>query len=91
MVTSWISEISRRLVFQLGAHSGQELLLLDRLGDVIGAAHQKAGQFLFGIRQSRQENHREVARVPIGFQATAGFKAINTGHHHIEQNQVRQT
>jgi len=73
----------------MGVGTRQDFLGLERLGDKVNRAERKTAHLVIGIVLGRQEDHRHFTQGRRFLQAPAHFKAVQAGHAHIEQDQVR--
>src|SRR5437867_810444 len=70
------------------AHTSGELDRFERLGEVVDTADLEAlAQVLIAILR-RDEDDRDVRRLRLGLETPAGLPAVNTRHHHVEQDEI---
>ncbi|MPN16090.1 hypothetical protein SDC9_163428 [bioreactor metagenome] len=73
---------------QLGAYAGQYQRRADRLGDVIHRTDIEAQLLVHFFGADGQEDHRNVRSGRLRLEPAADFVSIESGHHHVEQDQV---
>ncbi len=81
--------VVERLDPEQRAHPGQELGLVDRLGEEVVRARLDALHPLGGRVQRGDHDHGQEARRLVGPQPPAHLVAAHLGHHHVEQHQIR--
>jgi hypothetical protein len=64
---------------QMGADSGVDLLELEGLADVVDAAGLEGTDFVGGVGECADEEHRDVAPARVGLEAAADFVASMSG------------
>ncbi len=72
----------------MGADAGERFVVLDGLGEVVDRAGGEGFHFVHRLGERGHEEDGHIARFGAGFQAAAGFEAVETGHHHIEEDEV---
>src|SRR6185437_12547599 len=65
-----------------------KLARAERLGDVIVAANLETEDTVHLVDPRRQKQNRQAREAPAGSYAAAKLKAVQTGQHHIEHNQI---
>ena len=70
-------------------HARQQLLELERLGDVVDGADLESADLVDRLRQRRHEDDRDVADGGILLEPFACREAVQVGHQHVEQDQIR--
>ena len=73
---------------QVSPEAGQDLLLVERFGDIIHSAGFKSLEFVVKAIEGGHENYRDRVGGRVVFETAAGFEPINTGHHDIEEDDV---
>ena len=81
-----VVDVGDLVATQERAHSSDDLLETERLGDVVVAADGQPGHLVLHGVAGGEEEHRHVA--PIGAQATGHLESVDVGHHHVEDEQV---
>ena len=76
------------LDIEVVAHASENFVNLKRFGDVVHPTHFKSVNFIGGIVEGTDKNHRNIASVGRCFQPPTHFVAIHFRHSNIEQNQV---
>src|SRR4030095_7459098 len=74
---------------KLSTHTSEHLRHLKWLGNVVLCAEFKGTYFVFEFAQRGHEEDWNVRGRLVRTQSLAGFEAIESRHHYIEQNQVR--
>ena len=74
---------------EVDTDTGNGFLLLKGFGNIVHGSEGQTFDFAIGVRQCRHENNRNIRCCLICFQLFANFKAINSRHLHIEENQFR--
>ena len=72
------------------SNARQHFLGLDRLGDIVHAADFERGHQVFGFGEPCHENDGYVRCRRRSFEAARHLKAIHTGHHGVQQDDVGQ-
>src|ERR1700679_1443606 len=72
----------------MGSDPGQELLDLEWLAHIVDGAHGEGLDFVAGIVQRSHEYHWYIARTVDALEPPASLKAIETGHHHVKQDEI---
>ena len=67
----------------------QHFFMLKRFRHVIHAPGLKTLEFIRRIGQRRHENDRNFFKRIKRFEPAAGLESVNSGHHHVQQNQIR--
>ena len=83
-------QAARLREFQMGIHARQHDRRTQGFGDVVDRAQFEAALLVFGGAHCGGEDHRDVACGGIGAQPFQHFVAAHVGHHHIQQDEVRQ-
>ena len=78
----------KRLDPQQRAHAGQQLRLVDGLGqEVVGPGLDPLDPLLAGIERGHH-HHRQDAGAGVGPDPSAHLVAAHLGHHHVQQHEV---
>ncbi len=72
----------------MGAHAGEHLFLLERLGDVVDRSELEPLHLLDGIAQRGHEDDRDILSFRTLFEPPAGSKPVQVGHEHVEEDQI---
>jgi hypothetical protein len=75
---------------EMRADPGQHLFGLERFVDEVDGSEIQAARFLAGVSQRRQEDHGAIARALAGLEPGTRLEAVDVGHHHVEENQLRR-
>ena len=78
-------------VGEVDADARQHHLDDDRLGDVIDPAGLQPPDDVFGLRQTRHEDHRHMAEAGVVLEPAAGFEAVDPRHHPVHHEPVVAT
>ncbi len=70
----------------MGLHARADHHGIEWLGDVVHPAHLKAHGFVFVIAEGGDEDDGNLAGARVGLQTAADLKAVETWHHHVEQD-----
>ena len=85
-----VSTVScRRLILQHRAYTGGQCGVVDRFGQVLIAAGLEPRDHVLGIRHRGHHDDRRERERGIGAQAPTHLKAVELGHHDVEQYQIR--
>ena len=79
-----------RQAHQMRAHARHELTGLERFRDVVVAAHLESAHALLDVAFARHENDRRKLHGRVLAHSPAEFEAVELGHHHVHDDQVRQ-
>ena len=71
-----------------GGHQREQLVQVDRLGDVVAGAGGQAGLPVAGHRLGGQEDHRQVPALRLRPDPPGGLVAVQVGHHRVHQHDV---
>ena len=69
-------------------HPRQDLLELERLGDVVDAAHFERPDLVGRVGQRREEDHRHVLRAILRPEAPADLVAVHLRHGDVQQDEI---
>ena len=72
---------------QCRAHARHQLLVGERLDDVVDGAGVEARDARVGLRVRGQEDHRRRRRA-LGLDRAADLVAVTAGHGHVDEQQV---
>ena len=75
---------------QMMLDARQQLLALDRFGDVVDRAEAEALDLVGGIVHRGHEDDRDVGGARIALEPAADFEAVHLRHAHVEQDEVRR-
>src|SRR6185503_2029103 len=78
----------RLLTAEMRFDTRYKLARAERLGDVIVAANLETEDTVHLVDPRRQKQNRQAREAPAGSYAAAKLKAVQTGQHHIEHNQI---
>ena len=73
---------------QRGAHASDQLLVGERLDDVVDGARVEACHTRVGVAVRGEEDHRRRRRDALGLDRAADLVPVAAGHRHVEQQQV---
>ena len=76
---------------QMHGDARQHFLRFDRLGDVVNAANFERSHQVFSLGQPGHEDDGYVRCRWRSLEAARHFKAVHTGHHGVEQDDVGQS
>ena len=79
----------RRGQIDMVGYAGDQLFVVERLGDVVAGPQLEAFDDVFGVVERREEDHRNVLRGGVGLEVLDHFVTVQIGHHDVEQDQVR--
>src|SRR6266511_3809610 len=71
-----------------GRHDLEQLIEVDRLGDVVARARREAGLPVARHRLRGQEHHGQVGEPPVAPDGAGGLVAVLVGHHGVHQYHV---
>ena len=77
------------LVLEVVADARLDDLAIDRFGDVVDRPRVEPSNLVGRRPQRGNEDDRYPRRPRVVLQARAGFVAVDAGHHHVEQDDVR--
>ncbi|MOA18713.1 hypothetical protein D3C78_1390500 [compost metagenome] len=80
----------RRLELELGIHPRQDQRRPDRFGDVVDSPQFQAMDLVFGVGHGRQKDDGNVTGTRVALELLRHFMAGQPGHHHVQQDQVRE-
>ncbi|MNT14923.1 hypothetical protein D3C72_1499470 [compost metagenome] len=83
-----LQPLLHRMQVQVRADPRHHFVDLQRLGDIVDPARLERGDLVLGLGQRGHENHRDLSGACQRLQAAADFKAVQSRHHHVEQDQV---
>ena len=69
-------------------YAGDQLLVVERLGDVVAGSQFEPLDDVLGVVQRREENHRDVLQCGVCLQVPDHLVAVHVGHHDVQQDQV---
>jgi len=72
----------------VGAHAGEHLFLLERLGDVVDRSELEPLHLLDGVGQRGHEDDRDIPSLRTLLEPLAGGEPVHVGHEHVEQDQI---
>jgi len=72
----------------VGCDPRQQIVRIERFADVVHSPGFETLELVDDFIQTADKDHRDVAELLVGLQPTADFIAVQTGHEHIQQNQV---
>ncbi|MNY34903.1 hypothetical protein D3C86_1692770 [compost metagenome] len=73
----------------MGIHPRQNQRRSDGFGDVVGGAELQAMDLIFGSGHGRQKDDRNITGARVALEPLCHFMAGHSGHHDVEQDQVR--
>ena len=93
-LASWVG-LSLHLVVQLlqpqhRLHPRHQGKLVERLGEIFVGAGLEPGHHILGVGLGGHQDDRHERQRRIALQPAADFDAVELGHHHVEQEKVRQ-
>ncbi len=81
-------QIAQPLLFQRGGDAGAQQGGIKGLGQKILSARLDAFHGVLHLIGAGNDDDRQPAQVPIGFESNEHFHAVHLGHFHVEQHQV---
>src|SRR5436305_15315092 len=88
--SGWASiAASVAVLAEVALHFGQQLLRVDRLDDVVGAAALVAGLDALDLAARRHHNHGDVRSRHAATDETAGLEAVHAGNDDVHEAAAR--
>ena len=78
----------RRCQIDVVRHAGDQLLVVERLGNVVAGSELESLHDVLGVVQRREENHGDVLVRGVRLQPFQLLVAVQVGHHNVQQDQV---
>ena len=73
----------------MNRYPGQDLVRSEGFGDVITSANREGLEDLIGFRYTGDEDDRDGRRFRLAFEYTTGFQPVASGHHDVQNHEVR--
>jgi len=83
------ARLRQAMTLQMCAHPHEHFLFADRFGHIVDAACGQTTHNVLSIAARGDEDDRDIARLFVLLETLARCKAIDAGHHHIQQDQLR--